>query len=186
MKNILFALTLILSVAAFASGAEHGGHDEGAIPLKEIGWQAANLGILVAALFFYLRESVKESFAQRRLAYVEQAERTKSALKNAEMVLSVVKEKLSSLEAGETKSLQTAQSEAAQLKANLIKDAEAASEKIKKDAELSIGHELNKAKAEINQTILNGAMSLATQKLAQSQPSAQEAAFVKQLEQVRP
>lgn len=186
MKNILFALTLVLSVAAVASGAEHGGHDEGAIPLKDIGWQAANLGILLGALYFYLKDSVKESFAQRRLAFVEQAERTKSALKNAELVLSIVKEKLVELESGEAKSLQVAQTEAAQLKANLIKDAEAVSEKIKKDAELSIGNELNKAKAEINQSILNGALAAATQKLAQSSASTQEAVFVKQLEQVRP
>ena len=185
MKNILFALTLVLSVAAVASGAEHGAHGEEAIPLDKIGWQAANLGILLAAIFFYLKDSIKESFAQRRLAYVEQAERTKSALKNAELVLSIVKEKLSELEAGEAKSLQTAQSEAAQLKANLIKDAEAASEKIKKDAELSIGNELNKAKAEINQAILNGALAAATQKLAQSPSATQESSFVKQLEQVR-
>ena len=46
MKSLIFVTTLVLSAAVMAAGDGSAEGDHGGIPLKEIGWQAANLGIL--------------------------------------------------------------------------------------------------------------------------------------------
>lgn len=189
MKNTALLLILFCSVAALAAGAEHGsGHGEEHIPFKQIGWQAANLGILLVALFFFIRKSIVEVFQNRQKEYLSRAEKTKSALRNAEEALAGIKEKLTRLESGEKKSLESARVEAEILKANIIKDAEQSAQKIKKDASHAINNELSKARAEINSMILNKAMASVTKTMIdknQTGTSTQEAQFVKQLEQVR-
>jgi len=185
-KNLIFALTLLAGVVAMA--AEHeahgGGHDENAIPLTEIGWQAANVGILAIGLFFFLRKTTIEAFAKRKSDFLAQAEKTKAALKQAEDELRDTKTKLANLENGEAKALETAKHEAATIKANLIKDAEAQALKIKADAEMSIRNEVLKAKMEINQMILNEAVGLSKATLSSSSAtsSTAENSFLAQVE----
>ena len=185
MKKTIFTLVLVLSSVALAAGGGHG-HDDGHIPLTQIGWQAANLGILLFAIIFFIRKSIVEAFADRQKNYVAQAEKTKSALKEAEAALSEIKEKLATLESSEQKSLENAKREAATLKDTMIKDAEVAVEKMKKDAEMVIANELNKAKTEINSAIVDQAIKATSQKLSSGAVSnTQDANFIKQLEQVR-
>lgn len=181
-KNIFALVLTLLSAKAFAAG----GHGEG-IPLEQIGWQAANLGILLVAIIFFIRKSIVLAFEDRQKKYLEQAEKTKSALKQAETALADIKEKLSTLESGEQKSLENAKKEAATLRDNMIKDAELAVEKMKKEAEMVIANELSKAKAEINAAIVDQAIKTTTQKLstAGAASTSQDANFIKQLEQVR-
>lgn len=189
MKNATLILIFFCSTLAAASGAEHSaspGHEP--IPLKLIGWQAANLGILLIALFFFIRKSIVEAFQNRQKEYLDRAEKTKSALKDAEAALVGIKRKLAELEADEKMSYEKAQHEAGLLRVNLMREADAGAEKIKKEAGLTIRNELNKAKAEINSEILNQAVAEAKKTLTiinQTNSSAQEASFVKQLEQVR-
>ena len=66
--------------------------------------------------------------------------------------------------------MESAKHEANLLKANMIKDAEAAALKMKTDADLSIHAELSKARNEINAIILNEAISAAKQKLTAGAP----------------
>lgn len=186
MKKIVTTIIILGSIVVRASSGEHGG-EEG-VPWSQIGWQAANLGILLTALFFFIKKSIVDAFKARQTDYVERAEKTKSALKDAESALAGIKEKLAALETGEGKSLEKAKHEADILKANIVKEAEESAEKIKKDAVLTINNELTKAKSEINGAILNKAISITTKTLTeknQASASAQEAAFVKQLEQVK-
>ncbi|MEQ1722138.1 MAG: ATP synthase F0 subunit B [Pseudobdellovibrio sp.] len=184
MKNTAFILTMLTSTLALAAG---GGHGDGHIPLDKIGWQAANLGILLIGIFFFIRKSTLEAFAARKQSYLDQSQKTLSALKDAEAALAGIKEKLHNLEGGEKKALESAQHEANLLKVSIIKDAEMAAEKLKKDATLAINNELNKAKAEINTAILSSAVATTTKNLSdKTQASAsQESAFLKQLEQVK-
>lgn len=188
MKNVIFTATLLLSIVAGA--AEHGGGhvDEHFIPLHEIGWQALNLGILLVAIFFLIRKSIVEAFANRRQNFVEQSEKTQVALKQAEASLSEIKSKFAGLEAGEKTSLENAKREAQIQKDNLIKEAHEAVEKMKKDAQLMMANELVKAKNEINNAIMTQAIQTAKQTMTKNQAagaSAQESHFIKQLEQVK-
>lgn len=183
MKKTIFTLVFIISSLAAAAGGAHG---DGHIPFSQIGWQAANLGILLFAIIFFIRKSIVEAFADRQKNYLAQAEKTKSALKEAEAALSEIKEKLATLESTEQKSLENAKREATILKDTMIKDAEIAVEKLKKDAEMVIVNELSKAKAEINAAIVDQAIKATSQKLSSGAVTqAQDANFIKQLEQVR-
>lgn len=186
MKNILFFFVLALPAATLAASGAHG---DDHIPFSQIGWQAANLGILLVGLFFFIRKSIVETFKNRQKDYLDRAEKTKAALKHAEAALAGMKTKLAELEAGEQKSIESAKQQAEVLRANLLKEAEAAAEKIKADATLTIKNELNKARAEINNEILNQAVSSAKKALTssgQTNSNTQEASFVRQLEQVKP
>ncbi len=186
MKNTVFIAILFLSLVVFS--AEHGHVDESHIPLHEIGWQALNLGILLVAIFFLIRKSIIEAFANRRQNFVEQSEKTQVALKQAEQSLSEIKLRFSSLEASEKISLENAKREAQVQKENLIKEAHEAVEKMKKDAQQMMANELIKAKNEINTLIMTQAVQLTKQNLSKNQAAGattQEAHFIKQLEQVK-
>lgn len=188
MKNTAFLIVVLASLIVRAAGGEHGGgeHHEAAIPLESIGWQAANLGALLVVIIFFTRKSIIAAFSSRQQNYLDQAEKTKVALKEAETALKDIKTKITDLESGEQKSLETATREAALISENLVKEAQAATVKLKKDAEQLINLELQKAKTEINNLILNQAVITASQKISGSAgTSAQESGFIKQLEQVK-
>ena len=186
MKKIIFAATLLLSVVAFS--AEHEHVDESFIPLHEIGWQAVNLGILLVAIFFLIRKSIVETFVGRRQNFIEQSEKTQTALKQAEASLSEIKAKFTNLEASEKISLENAKREAQVQKDTIIKEAHEAVDKMKKDAQLMVANELVKAKTEINTAIMTQAIQLSKQNMTKNQgagAAAQENHFIQQLEQVK-
>ncbi len=189
MKIIVLS-SLLFSLAAFAEEAAHhaeGLHEAIEIPLATIGWQAVNLGILFIILFFALRKSVVESFANRRTSFLNQAEKTKAALKNAELALAEIKSKLSSLESGETKALENARHEANLIKTHIIHDSEVASAKMKTDLQQTLNNELEKAKNEINNLILSKAIGSVTKKITDKSSQVSqgaEASFLNQISQV--
>jgi len=184
-KSALLFILLAVAFVARANGAEGGVEAEHEIPLNSIMWQAANFGALLIAIYFFTKDSIREIFVNRREAYLSQAEKTKVLLREAEAALKDVKTKLSDLESGEQKSLESAKREAALLREGIARDAETASIKLKKDAELVITAELQKAKSEISAAIVNQAVTTVAQKLSTAGASAanQEASFLKQLEQ---
>lgn len=190
-KSFMAALltSLFITMGAAAAGGGHGVED-GHIPLDKIGWQAANLGLLLIGVFFLIKKSIVEAFKNRQKNYQEQSEKTKSSLKTAEAALAEVKAKLTGLEVGELAALENARREADSLKAQIISEAVIAAEKIKQDAELAIKHELGKAKASLNLTILNQALAITSANLrekGQTSPTEKaqhEAAFIKQIERV--
>ncbi len=185
--RIAFLIALIVSINTFAaSGGGHGEH--GAVPYGQIGWQAVNLGILLVALIFFLKKSVIDAFASRKSNFLSQAEKTKSALKAAELALSEVKNKLSNLESGEAKSLENAKHEANILKASIVKDSERQADKMKLDLQLTLANEVEKAKSEINNLIFSKAVGSVTKKINDQSGSiskSAEAAFLNQISQVK-
>ena len=184
IKKTAFFATLFCALVTLAETAEHAGLHEEGIPLDKIGWQAANLGILVIVLFYFSKKAIVDMFAKRKTDFIEQSAKTKSLLLQAEADLKEIKSKLTLLEGGESGALERAQHEANLIKANLINEAEAQSTKMKNDAEVSIRNELMKAKEEINQLILKEAISSAKQKLSVVNPQTQQAIEKQFLSQV--
>lgn len=179
------ATALVAGQFVLAATGAHGGAEE--IPWDKIAWQAANLGILLGAIFLLIKQTIIEGFKNRQKNYIESAEKTKSALREAEMALAGVKEKLSTLELGEQKAVEVARSEAEAIKAQIIKEAVLAAEKIKKDAQLTILNETAKAKSEIGKLILEAALVVAEKNLSTvgAAQAGQEDAFIKQIGQAR-
>ncbi len=185
IKFLVFIQALFFGLVATASEVEHAAAEHAeAIPLDKIGWQAANLGILLVIIVYFGKKPIVDMFAKRRTGFIEQSEKTKSLLLQAEADLKEIKNKISTLESGEAKSLATAQHEANLIKANLIKDSEAQAAKLKVDAEVAIRNELAKAKEEINQLILKEAVTSAKEKLSQNNAQAQAAIETQFLAQV--
>ncbi len=189
MKKIIFATLLLGVLLAKASGQEGGHHADEGIPFDKIGWQAANLGILVVAIVYFIKKSITDAFLGRKNDFMDQAEKTKSALKGAEIALSEVKSKLSLLESGEKNSIENAKKEAQLQQENFITEAALAVEKMKSDAKLMMANELLKAKSEITQVVVDQAVKNTQKKLEANRPSSgggsQEAEFIKQLSQVQ-
>jgi F-type H+-transporting ATPase subunit b len=189
MKKTVFFLSLLAATTAVAAtGHEAAAESHEGIPFATIGWQAANLGILLIILFFAIKKSIVETFAKRQQDFKEKSEKTKIALQGAEQALAEIKAKLNQLESGEKKSLETAQHEANMLMANMVKEAEVQAEKMRADAKMLIQTEFEKAKAEISTLIFSGAVVATTKKI--SDKSAQitkdsESEFLKQISQVR-
>lgn len=188
INKSLFAALLLIGMSLLAS--EHGGghKDSNSIPLETIGWQAANLGILLVAIFYFAKKAVIDMFAKRKADFIEQSEKTRALLKQAENELMEIKSKLSTLESGEAKALENAKHEASLLKANLIKDSEAQATKIKNDAQAAIQNELVKAKQEINQLILTEAIASAKDHLSGSSATNKkliESQFLSQVERAQ-
>ena len=187
MKKTLQSIVMILcvlfmSLAVFAEvGAEHA---EDHIPLDTIGWQAANLGILLLIIYFGIKKSIVETFSKRQQDFLDQSEKTKAALLGAESELKEIKSKLALLEQGENKAIENAKHEANLIKATIIKDAEAQAAQLKTDAELAVRTELAKAKQEINTVVLNQAILLAKDKLSAAGDTSKliEAQFLAQVE----
>lgn len=181
MKSVILLAMIVPTLVFAASGGARG---DDYIPLKEIGWQATNLGILLVIIYFGIRKSIVETFRQRKEDFIQQSEKTKSALKNAEAELKGIQEKIATLEGGERAALETAKHESNLIKANLIKEADSQAQKMKTDAELSIRAELAKAKNEINELILKEAIITASAKLTSGAPTASRAAEAQFLAQL--
>ena len=178
---------MFASIVVLASAETGGEHEIIVIPLREIGWQALNLGILLGVLFYFAKDSVVEAFANRKKQFIEQSEKTKSALKNAELALADVKAKLQTLESGEKAAFDKAKLESSLLKATIIKDSEAQALKLKADAQMVLGAELDKAKAEISAMIFSGAVAATTKNISdkgQQVSKDSESEFLRQMGQV--
>lgn len=186
MKSLIFVLTLFLSTAALAASGGH--HEDHGIPWMGIGTQAANLGILLIALFFFVKGSIVDAFAKRQAQFIEQSEKTKASLKAAELALSDIKSKLSLLEAGEKTSIERASKEADVLKTSLLNDANTQAQKLKDDTKLIVNAELEKAKAEISTIIMSGAVTATSKKISDKKAQItkdSETEFLRQIGQVK-
>ncbi|HRO66313.1 MAG TPA: ATP synthase F0 subunit B, partial [Pseudobdellovibrionaceae bacterium] len=144
MKLILCLAGLLVSQAAFAAE----GHGDG-IPGKLIFWQVFNLGILLSALFYLLRQPVKDYFAQRRASFLQAAEKTKASRQAAEEKYRELKEKIENLDRTRAESLARAEAEAGDLKKQLILTANELAARIRKEAEATSKIEVLRARREL-------------------------------------
>ncbi len=187
MKIIFAIFVLFGSSLVFASAAEHAGAD-GGIPFGKIGIQALNLGILLAALIYFVRKSIIAVFAQRQASFNEQSVKTAAALKLAEAELKDIKNKLSTLEGSEADSLKNAHVQAEKIKNQMVQDAGTRAEKLKNDVTLIINAEVYKAKNEIRAEIIEKSIASAKESVrSSSQAITQESekGFISDLGQVK-
>lgn len=189
MKTLVSLTLIFASAVVLASSAEHAGaHGDEGIPFGKIGIQALNLGILLVALFFFVKKSIVEAFRQRQVAFNEQSQKTAAALKLAEAELKEIKEKLALLENSEAASIQSAQVEAEKTKAKLVHEATIQAEKLKSDVALIISAEVYKAKNEIRNQIIEKSIATAKESVRGSAQAITEksgAGFISDLGQVK-
>ena len=187
MKKLMTALIIMTSAFVFASSGAAAAGDE-AIPFGKIGIQALNLGILLAALIYFVRKSIVEFFSNRQAVFNEQSQKTAAALKVAESELKEIKEKLALLESTESTSINKAVVEAENTKNKMIAETKAQAEKMKADVALIISAEVYKAKNEIRNQIIEKSISSAKDSVrasSQTITEKSEKGFISDLGQVK-
>lgn len=161
-RLIVILITLLLSALAFANEAEHA---EG-IPVKLVTYQAINVGIIVIGLIYFLRGPLREHFKQRRAAFLSAANKAEEALLAAEKEKSHIQLKLTDLESNTKESLSKARVEAEDMRASLIKEAELISKRIREEAESAAKLEIQKAKNQLRNELINESIRLARTQLS--------------------
>jgi len=164
MKFFIFFFTILISIISFASESAHGGHEE--IPVKTIIYQTINVTIMFAALFYFLKNPVKDFFKQKKDLFLSFAERAQSQRQAAEEQHQEIKVKLTKLESTADESISRAKAEAADLKKQLIDEANSLSKRIKTEAETTAKLEIEKAKNHLREEMIKEATALARNQMS--------------------
>ncbi len=128
---------------------------------KEVIWQFVNFGLFVALLFFLLRKKVVAYFQEREASFKQALIRAEHARKEAEHQKNIIKEKLTKLEASAAADRAQAQKDAEELKFKIISEAKELVANLKKETERTAESEIQRAKLELRDELLNGAIEQA-------------------------
>ena len=162
MKAVFSLLTLIFAPAlVFAAGSEHSsGAYPGGVPFVVV-YQAINVVILFGGLFYFMKEPVILLFANRKSQYLAAATKAQTIRQQAEQDHSEIKSKLASLESSTEQSLAQAKQDAANMKTQMLAEAEALSKRIREEAKLAAQLEFERAKNKLREDVLRASFEAA-------------------------
>lgn len=168
---MIYKLGLILSLLPLAAFANEGGHGAAqgldAHTIKTMIYQAINIAILVGALIYGLKASIKEFFKQKQASFLSTAEKAKAARVQAEEEHAQIKIQLTKLESTTHETISRARADAAQMRHQMLQEAEAMSKRIQQEAEQAAALEIAKAKASLRDQMIVQATILAEEALKQ-------------------
>jgi F-type H+-transporting ATPase subunit b len=165
LKQISFFAILLSAVFADAASGGHGGHHEG-IPWTTISYQALNVGMIVIGLVYFLRKNIQAFFKDKNTTYRAAAEKAENTRKAAERERQEMQVRLQKLEGSTEESIARARAEAADLRKQLVADAEAASKRIKEEAKASAELEVTKAKNQLRDYLIRQSLEATRGQLA--------------------
>lgn len=162
-----FLLSLLLPVISFANSGAHGGHEVhfDAHAQKIVISQTINFIILVSLLTFLMKAKIKSFFADKKEAYVKAAEKSKAAQVSAESSFNELRVRLDKLQSTADESVSRARAEAADLKKQIIDEANALSAQIKRETETFAALEVEKGKRQIKSLLVSESIQLARAQL---------------------
>lgn len=166
-------ITLALVLAPTVVMAAGGGHHEGGIP-GFVKYQAINLIILFALIVYFTKDQIVSFFTERKAQYLQAAQKSAEARIKAEQELADVKAKLANLENSKDENLKKAQHQAAELKAQMMADANQVVQRIKDEAALTARLEIEKAQRELRQQLLKDSVEAARIVLSKDVSSADQ------------
>lgn len=169
MMNKLIALYVLVAPAlAFAQehGEAHGGGHEAAGLPTAVYYQAINFVLYAGLLFFFLRKPVKNYFSNRQADFKQALIKAEAARKEAETKKKEIQERLARLQNSSQDSIAQARAEAEALKAKILQDAAELSQKLREDARRTAELEIERAKHELREELLNQSVALAQKMLA--------------------
>lgn len=147
---------------AAAAHGEGGGHGEGDHGAK--GWvstdtyRVMNFGVLMIALVFLLRKPVAKALNARIEGIKEQLTELEAKKQKALEELSEYNAKLAKLESESEKIIAQYEKQGVEAKARILKEAEAAAEKLEEQAKRNIEHEFKKVQQSLQNEILDKAL----------------------------
>ncbi|MBK7949789.1 MAG: ATP synthase F0 subunit B [Deltaproteobacteria bacterium] len=156
------AVGLLAAGLAQAAGGEHKSQAE---VLRETGWQAFNLVVIVALLIHFGRKPVADYFASRRQGIQTQLSQAADLLAQAEHRNSELQRKLVDLSA-ELDSIREASNRRAEEEAlRILAEARATADRIRRDAQAAVDQELRRAQSKLREEAADLALELASRKL---------------------
>ena len=156
MKYFSLAFAILLPQLAHAAGGHHGD----GVPTTVI-YQAINLAILFGGIIYFTKDSAVQFFKARHGAYLDAAEKSAAARKEAEKNLADVKSRLDHVLSTKDQAILKAQQQAEELKANLAAEAEAAVKRIRSEAELTAKLEIQRARKELQEKLVKDSIDAA-------------------------
>jgi F-type H+-transporting ATPase subunit b len=161
------AVVALLPVLAFAQehGGEHGGghgagHEAGLPTVVYL--QAFNFVLYAGVLFYFLRKPVKSYFSGRGVAFNEALVKAKAAKEEAEAKKREVAARLGQLSSTAEQQVAQAKADAEALRVRILKDAEDISRNLRNEAARTAEFEVERAKNELRQDLLNQSVALSS------------------------
>lgn len=161
MKYLIPLIVLTAAAVTKASETTHGAHDLGQVPFKQILYQAINVLIIIVGLIYFLKDSVRKFFKDKKANYLSAAQKAETARRNAEQEHLQIQIRLSKLESSADESISRARAEAADMKKQLIADAETLSKRIRIEAEQAAQLEIERAKSQIREALIRESIKAA-------------------------
>ncbi|MCB0361463.1 MAG: ATP synthase F0 subunit B [Bdellovibrionales bacterium] len=165
MRLFLFAWTAyFFDLIAWASSDSH--HAETHIPWQALYPQFLNFGLVVILLLVFGRKKIAYFFDSRKAQYKELVVRAESAKSEAEDLKQKIWDRLTKLNESTPQNLKNAKAEAADLRRKIIQEAELLAGRLEDEASRSAEYELERAKLELKEEVLNLVLSTAEKSLA--------------------
>ena len=156
---------LIFAGIAHASGGGEGAHGGSEDALTRTIYQGLNLVLLLGVLFYFGRKPIAEFFASRREAIRAELSEAASLLSQAEQRNAELQRRLVDLDAELQDIREAARRRAEEEAERILSDAQAAADRIRRDARSAVALELRRAQAELRDEAADLALELAAQKL---------------------
>lgn len=169
--KLLTTLFLILvPTMVFAAGGEHGhggGHGMDEKTVKTVIYQAINVGILLVAMVYFLKNSVRAFFKEKQASFLATAEKAQAAKRQAEREHDEIKNQLTKLETTAEESISRAKAEAADMRNQIIQEAQAQAKKIQEEAGRTAQVEVERARTQLRDQTIREATRLAQETIEQ-------------------
>ncbi|MCF8111056.1 MAG: ATP synthase F0 subunit B [Desulfobacteraceae bacterium] len=176
---ILLAGVFLITLCGAASAAEEGGW------MATDTYRVINFVVLAGILIFILRKPVKQFFGDRIRVIREQLEDLESQKQAAEKKLEEYNERLAALSRESEKIIEDYRRQGENLKAQILKEAEDAANKLEEQATKNIEREFAQAKLQLETEVFAKAVEKAEQKLRQvTTPDDQEKLVQEYLDKV--
>lgn len=170
-----FSTFLLVKSAMASSGAGHDVHggDSHGIPTV-VYYQALNVAIILVATAIFGRKSIASFFAGKKDGFLKAQEKAQGVLRSAEEEYQQMKERHDKLLMNKEESIAKATADANDLRAQIIRDAEALAQKLRNEAQISSKLEIERAKHELKEQLIRDAFELSKRDLGSKATSADQ------------
>ncbi len=166
--STLIYFTLLISITSsvgFGSSGQDSHGIESGVP-KVVFYQAINVAIILISAIYFGRKKISDFFHQKKTVFLEAQQKAQSALKLAEAEHHDVKTRLEKLIGNKSESLTKAKTDAADIRAQLLSDAQMLAKKLKEEAVLTSRIEVERAKYHLKEQLIKEAFELSKRDLS--------------------
>jgi F-type H+-transporting ATPase subunit b len=182
---VVLAIPFALAASFGNSADEHAAASEG-LPTAVI-LQFVNFFLYIGLIVYFARRPISEYFKNRQANFFSALKRADAARAEAQAKRTETQARLAKLESSRDESIQTARTEAAALRTQIVDEAKALSEKLKIDAQRTAHVEIERAKMMLREELVNQSVAMAqrilSDKMQEQDQKRLQDEFVKKIDQ---